>query len=484
MKGKTKIILTNVETGEQEIHEDINLVTGAIDKIINIALCLNQTLTNQCLPIATKLLGGLMLFDEELTEDVDNIHFPTNQAHLVGYADQSTNSSDTHRGSYNSAESGKTETGYVSVWDFGTSQANGTIKSIARTSAYGGANPLRYYTTRLENWVTNGAPDTDLSWRPIRYDGEYVYMLKGNTTTHKMRLARVKVPLLGMGVAEAPNMGRTYEVIAEWDTSTFTYTYASGTQTGTRTVYADEPKMYEDGQDGYIYCMVNSVSTSYNPDYTYDVNWFTIKYSDESYEKSETHKAATGTIYYASNATNGAYYPERIYGHVCKGIFYRLTQDRKSITIIPLDNPASFRTVNVFPSGSSDYIYQFHMSCPHEGGVYYTAYHLLTSGSEWRNGILYPDGEYLTLPLGSDSWGIDAYRYTWSICDDLMSLLWFNDNEGENHGITGRTRIWLDWEANYLGTINNLSTPITKTAAQTMKIIYTLTDVDEEPAEE
>ena len=36
MKGKTKIILTNVETGEQEIHEDENLVTHAIDKIINL----------------------------------------------------------------------------------------------------------------------------------------------------------------------------------------------------------------------------------------------------------------------------------------------------------------------------------------------------------------------------------------------------------------------------------------------------------------
>jgi hypothetical protein len=39
------------------------------------------------------------------------------------------------------------------------------------------------------------------------------------------------------------------------------------------------------------------------------------------------------------------------------------------------------------------------------------------------------------------------------------------------------------WAANYLGTINNLSSPITKTAAQTMKIIYTLTDVDDEDEE-
>ena len=31
-------------------------------------------------------------------------------------------------------------------------------------------------------------------------------------------------------------------------------------------------------------------------------------------------------------------------------------------------------------------------------------------------------------------------------------------------------------QTNYLATINNLSTPITKTAAQTMKVIYTISE--------
>ena len=67
MKGKTKIILTNVETGEQEIHEDNNLVTSAIDKIINIEMAMNHAPNDRILPIATNALGGLMLFDDELT---------------------------------------------------------------------------------------------------------------------------------------------------------------------------------------------------------------------------------------------------------------------------------------------------------------------------------------------------------------------------------------------------------------------------------
>ena len=41
-----------------------------------------------------------------------------------------------------------------------------------------------------------------------------------------------------------------------------------------------------------------------------------------------------------------------------------------------------------------------------------------------------------------------------------------------------------NWAANYLGTINNLGSTITKTAAQTMKIVYTLTDIEDEDEED
>ena len=49
-----------------------------------------------------------------------------------------------------------------------------------------------------------------------------------------------------------------------------------------------------------------------------------------------------------------------------------------------------------------------------------------------------------------------------------------------NNGYSGTS--WVVWAVPYDGqklmTINNLSTPVTKTAAQTMKVTYTITDVD------
>ena len=479
MKGKTKIILTNVETGEQEIHEDENLVTHAIDKIINLAMAMNQQPNSYLLPIATKLLGGIMLFDDTLTEDADNIHFPTSQAHLVGYADQNTNTSDAHRGSYNAQESGKTATGFVSTWDFGTNQANGVIKSVARTHYIGGANPLRYFWTRFISQTNNGAPDTDLSWFPIRYDGTYLYMLKGNSSTHQMRLARVKIPMMGMGVADYSDVARTYEVVASWDTTVFTYTYYTNRGTSSEraydvTVYADDPWDYEDGQDGYIYTMWNGVTSGRDTDYNYDLNYFTIKYSDESYTKSSTQRAAVGTGDYSYN--DAGRHPARYYGHVCKGVYYRLGATRKTIHIIPLSNPASFSTIRIISDDSPDYIDNLLRVCPHEGGVYYVIYHYLSTGTEWNNGILYPDGVYLTLEIpgennnGTSNW----WPYLTDCADDLIvftATAWYTSSYNHNIG--------RDWATNYLGTINNLSSAVTKTAAQTMKIVYTLTDVDE-----
>ena len=77
LKGHTTIELKNVETGEIERYEDDNLITHAIDYIIDMELANNCAPNDYCLPVATKLLGGLMMFDGALEESADNIHFPT-----------------------------------------------------------------------------------------------------------------------------------------------------------------------------------------------------------------------------------------------------------------------------------------------------------------------------------------------------------------------------------------------------------------------
>ena len=134
IKGHTKIELFNAETGKiEKTYEKDNLVTNAVQYLIAAQNMMGKVMNQSVFPIATNALGGLMLFNNTLDEDADNIAFPSN-AKLVGYGDRDSNTTDSMRGSLNSIESHATDTGYVSVWDFGTAQGNGTIKAIALTN--------------------------------------------------------------------------------------------------------------------------------------------------------------------------------------------------------------------------------------------------------------------------------------------------------------------------------------------------------------
>ena len=80
---------------------------------------------------AKTLFGGILLFNDTLNTDAGDYFLPSGK--ITGYASQSAYTGlDTARGSMNEAESGLQEDGsYKFVWDFSTSQGNGVIKSLA-----------------------------------------------------------------------------------------------------------------------------------------------------------------------------------------------------------------------------------------------------------------------------------------------------------------------------------------------------------------
>ena len=85
------------------------------------------------------LLGGLFLFGETLQESAGNVEMPAGGA-LIGKGGHNAYSGvDAQRGSYNEKESGiQADGSYRHVWDFATSQANGTIRALSLTTHVGG----------------------------------------------------------------------------------------------------------------------------------------------------------------------------------------------------------------------------------------------------------------------------------------------------------------------------------------------------------
>lgn len=133
IKGSATIELTNAD-GSKEVIKHDNMITTAVND-----LCISQRgdiasilkIVSNGNSYAQALFGGILLFGDELSTDADDYFIPS--ANIVGYASQDAYAGlDVSRGSFNASEGGVQEDGsYKFVWDFATSQANGTIKSLA-----------------------------------------------------------------------------------------------------------------------------------------------------------------------------------------------------------------------------------------------------------------------------------------------------------------------------------------------------------------
>lgn len=143
LKGTTRIELTDVRTGESVAHEKHNMVTNALRDIFT-PLGLSRRPYRyfyDFTPYYEKLLGGILCFDAQIPEDGDN-YYPPAEASLVGCAAYGVqnNTKNTFRGGFNQTESEVSLADrYVKyVYDFATSQANGTIASVCLTHKHGG----------------------------------------------------------------------------------------------------------------------------------------------------------------------------------------------------------------------------------------------------------------------------------------------------------------------------------------------------------
>ena len=141
--GKTKIELTDVNTGEVEVYENKNMVTNALRDLFK-PLGLSQKPSRyfqDFVPYYATVLGGILCFDTEIPENPDK-YFPPADATLIGCASYGVqnNTMNTFRGGFNQTESEvNLKDRYVKyVYDFATSQANGTISCVCLTHKHGG----------------------------------------------------------------------------------------------------------------------------------------------------------------------------------------------------------------------------------------------------------------------------------------------------------------------------------------------------------
>ena len=163
LKGKTRIELTDVTTKEKKIIEHNNMITNAVADLcksdgltiapINYSGILGSN------KLLFELFGGIFLWEDALDTSALNYYLPGGNK-CVGYGSKSVtkqSSINKHHGIFNGNESGLQDDGSMKlVWDFATSQANGKISAISLTTKSAGMMGLGFGNGQFDDSIAYG----------------------------------------------------------------------------------------------------------------------------------------------------------------------------------------------------------------------------------------------------------------------------------------------------------------------------------------
>ena len=325
VKGHVKIELFDHKTGKRIVKEHENMLTNAlayragIDANDNLGLYSSEY---SLMPLGTKGLGGLFLFDGPLTEDVGNVHFPMD-VHLTGCAGRGAgNPASNLQGTIDNTSTKYEDGKYTTVWNFLPSQANGVIAALALTHSRAGENPFHMYRANAWNRISTGYrhfvamdPDTDTAYFTYNYQAtSTISFYKQKLSRH---LLRVNSPYMGTEQS-ALNYSLTGETITDrnyWDITPdydgYIYLCATqGNQTGNATVYLRRLKA--------------------------SVEHFSLE-EDTDFRQTLT---LPEIFLYPSNATKNTHTMALV---VSNGYLYALSYDRKSVYRISLADTSQVR---------------------------------------------------------------------------------------------------------------------------------------------
>lgn len=463
--GRVQIDLHNTRSGSNERIEAHNVVTNAVDEfmLLNYFSFMRYNSGARYGSVYAGLFGGVCLFEDQIG---GGNMLPLGANKLVGYAGDSATISG-NRGYFNSAESSFNGIAGIarSVWDWGTSQANGTINAVARTSSSAGngsfgitsaSNELGYALpqdmtdTSGNRFAIIGIDKADDKIFLFKSSNKGIYSAKftptfrindGGITTSRFPRSMSEMTLLctsstnnakvwwynpttkkihwvGLVTAGTSQDGviRVYEI----DTTAITpsETYTDITLVGTRLVNSWAANCCS---GGYIYLY------GYNPGDVSEVGFYRVDmsdYTDIQFYNLSTKLTALG--YPLNSIYDNWIQPWGVAGMCAQAYVYRL---------------GTYYYCEVCMDKDGNFMF---------GGI--TEPNLYWSTSKFTS-------EYPPVAAGDgvDTWMMKTYQYY-------------------HYTSTNDTRYTVRNDFNYMATICNLGIAVTKTSSETMKLTYTLSD--------
>ena len=492
IKGNTQIILTDAKTGEVVKHtNDDNMVTNGIFEFIKchgmtvMDLFNNAEVKNNPL---TTLLGGVYLFHDSQTEDANNFKPDGGNALTANGAYDVTTSQGRTLGNFNASESGwMSDNIFRFVYDWTSAQGNGVISSVSLTSRIAGAlglgknvKPLAnlffdsyttYIVTFNERAMLYDATNND---RALGIQGNYLYSYHftgsngdafRDLVIHRQHICNTEMAF-DDSYALKPITSSRVESVATFQ------------NVGNRTEGDTYPCIHAYG----YYWMLTSIQHEYTlinapqgEDRVWGVAWRMLRIKDDFTTCDTSEILASGVF----GTTNN----------------YDLRNDYKLDHM--LDRQAGF-----FPTGEDSFTLHavFGNAKDSEHAQPYFTYKLYNGTFTSPTAVMssggvihsYSEGYFPSMLLHTNilyhANGI-SFGGNWIGTED--GDLWECDAldvaGGRGIGMTdkslfcyvgGNANVNVGRIADYLASINNLNSPVTKDNTQNMKLIYTLTFTD------
>lgn len=457
LEGHIKIELFNAETGElEEKIEGKNLVTNAVRDIFasNYFGGMNYS---KMMPIFKEMFGGILCFQDLLTEDADGYAIPNYHTNEVkGHAGQATYVPETEgvditRGNPVFSASGYTEHGFRHVWEFGTTQGNGTIKAVGLCHKDAGS-----YWLMNGNRSFNPYIDSDT----IETTGLLSAPLFFNRTTGTSYRLTYAFDATSLGI-------ETHCYAGIKDGIGFTQVFPCEEDGDTENRELHQVTMPHRASDFlYLYHEdTNKIDALYSPGgnklqkSVIDLSTWTVSTTEHTIADTSLY-GSDGSGQYGKNSTGNA----RAISLDQDGYLYWLKSDRKSVYKI------KFSTMIADVEAVSDTTLDSHTYCDGIQGVGHF-------GINIYEGFVV-DHDKIRHTYSNDYILGDGGAEMRDVCSnpDGGMVQFFPVKRNYNSG----SRIGVRIAKLFLSTIKNLDTPINKNSTQTMTITYTITEVDDE----
>lgn len=448
MKGKTEILLTDVHTGKTKKILEHNMMTNALNDIFRQEGYMRNATTmfgENFQPLYAKMLGGVLLFDKPLEENAANYFAPagTNLTACGVYGVKNT-TGDTLRGDYNSDESyldTRTKT-MKYVYDFPTSKGNGTIASVCLTSANGGYSSYGAETNGGTGQTAAHFLETGASRTFASISGEYAFAVDYQndviyTFTPSIVSSQLQSVTIRKRRAHLKTLPVTYSAFAAGEVleskivqlSSISSFYVWNYDTTANTLYFITNNGYSEIQNGReFYIAAIPIGTMIAR--TYNI----------------TNRTGV-SLSYSTGGVYGGYLYIGGYSSSQKNYKINLESDTDYAQLSGVNTTLDFNRCCFWNHG------RIFANC---GGLNSWNYRLAavdpaTNEAKYTQNYLY------------DSKGNTKKWVAVTGSNVAFAVI----NDGNNFLVP----------CNYLATINNLSSAVTKTETQTMKVIYTITEV-------